>query len=377
MKLTDFSINAYKNTENKLYNSNSKKEIDDYAISENALLKVPQKNKSEEKTESVYRRVAKFLTLIGIEEASKILPHLSPAQTEKIIPELASIKKIDSEEAKNILEEFKSLMTLSRENGGVNTAKNILEKAFGSKKADEVLEKAYPFKRGKPFEYLSEANAEKISILLKDESAPVRALVLSHLKPEVAAAFIQKLPDSQKKEVIIRLAKLKEIDPQIVAKVDESIEKKFNSLVVDNSSSIDGKNILSEILKKMDSASEEKLLSQISQTDSELSDELREKLFTIQDIINADDRFIQQKLQNMSDRDIALLIIQKDENFRNKILNNVSQNRKKLILETEENIKPVLSADVQKVTTQFFSYLRRSFEDGILIIKGRNDDIYV
>ena len=42
--------------------------------------------------DSVYRRVAKFLLLIGVNEAAKILPHLTAEQTEKIIPELALIE---------------------------------------------------------------------------------------------------------------------------------------------------------------------------------------------------------------------------------------------------------------------------------------------
>lgn len=351
--------------------------ITEEAIKNGGLLKVPVSPPQKDGKDSVYRRVAKFLMLIGVDEAAKILPHLTPEQVEKIIPEITTIRFIDESEKKEIFEEFKNLTDRARENGGVNTARNILEKAFGSQKAGEVLEKAVPFKNGKPFNYLSEADPEKLEALLKDESAWVRALVCSNLPAKKAAAYIQNLPETEKTDLIVHLAKLKKMNPEVVARIDEAMQKKMNSLITQKSDSIDGKNILAGILKQMDSASEEKLLNQISSTDPSLSEDLRERLFTIDDIVNADDRFIQKKLQLMSDESIAFLIHSKKEDFRNKILSNVSQNRKAQILDEEERHSPMRKADVEKETSLFFAFMRRSWEEGKLVIKGRDDEVYV
>ncbi|MDE6351168.1 MAG: flagellar motor switch protein FliG, partial [Treponemataceae bacterium] len=103
------------------------------ALAQGGLLKVPAR--TADGKESVYRRVAKFLLLIGENEAAKIMPHLGEAQIEKIVPELASIRRVDPEEAAAILAEFQSLMQKAREDGGVETARAMLEKAFGAEKA--------------------------------------------------------------------------------------------------------------------------------------------------------------------------------------------------------------------------------------------------
>ena len=68
-------------------------------------VKVPLPSKTEEK-ESIFRRVAKFLLIIGIDEAAKILPHLFPEQVDKIALEIASIRSVDEDEAALILAEF-------------------------------------------------------------------------------------------------------------------------------------------------------------------------------------------------------------------------------------------------------------------------------
>lgn len=418
MKLSDFGINAYKKNSKKVsdsennqkessplknqvqksnsniynpqkndkkpfevpesnYEGNFQAKVAAKALTSGGLLKVPEEPKEADGRDSVYRRVAKFLLLIGVDEAAKILPHLSDEQTEKIIPEIATIRTISNDEAEKILEEFKGLFDKARNQGGLETAKNILDKAFGEKKADELLEKVEPFANGKPFEYLSEADPDRVSVLLKDESNPVRALVLSYLKPQVSAAVISSMNDEDKKDVVIRLAKLKEVNPDIVKRVDKAMQEKMNNLATSKSNKIDGKSTLAQILKKMSPEAEEGILNQLSDSDPELGADLREKLFTIEDILNADDKYLQKYLVDANENDIAYLIAGKEDEFREKILKNVSENRRKSILETEKILKPMRRADCEKATSKFFSEMRRAYEDGKLYIKGRDDEIYV
>ena len=100
-------INAKDLTENKPSASQALENSVEY-LKTGGLLKVPVEQTPDGK-DSVYRRVAKFLLLIGEDEAAKILPHLSETQIEKIIPEIASIRTVSKEEAAVILEEFNGL----------------------------------------------------------------------------------------------------------------------------------------------------------------------------------------------------------------------------------------------------------------------------
>ncbi len=341
------------------------------------LVKVPEKPREEDGRENVYRRVAKFLLLIGENEAAKILPHLTDEQIERIIPEIASIRHVDKDEAEVILAEFQSLVQKSREDGGVDTARTILEKAFGADKAESMLSKAMPFKGAKPFEYLAEADSDRVLQLLKDEGGAVRSLVLSYLNPKVSAAVIQSLPPDEKKDVIVRLARLKELNPEVVRRVDEAMKEKMDSLATEKSDRIDGRSALAQILKKMPLGAEEEILGNLSAQDPDLGADLRNRLFTEEDIINADNRFVAETLHGMDNVEIALLIAGKDDAFRKKILSNVSQNRAGLILDEEDARKPLLRRDCEKITALFFATLRRAWEDGTLIIKGRDEDVYI
>lgn len=337
--------------------------------------KVKAKSSSGDK-ESMYRRVAKFLLLIGIDEAAKILPHLTDEQTERIIPEIASIRQIDPEEAETILAEFQSLVTRARQNGGVDTAYSILAKAYGPDKAAAMIKKAVPDVDGKPFEYLSEIDADRLNLLISDESIAVQAIVLSKVKPQVAAQVLNMMDETAKKDVVIRLARMKSISPEVIKRMDKTIHEKLKALNVSAAQKTDGRGALAQILRKMDPNVEQNILDTLSMQDPDLSRDLRDRLFTIEDVINADDRYIQKVLREMDNGDIAFLLGGKDNAFRLKILSNISKGRGDLVLEEEQLKKPMLKRDVEKVTTKFFSELRRAWEDGSLIVKG-DDDIYV
>lgn len=344
-------------------------------LTSGGLVKIPA---SSTEKDSIYRRVAKFLVIVGIDEAAKILPHLTEEQTEKIIPEIASIQKITPEESASILEEFESLVEKAREEGGLETARNILTKAYGSEKAEDMLKKSVKYPDGKPFDYLSDANAERIKVLIDGESDAVKSLVLSQIEPKKAAKVINLMDVDDKKKIVLRLAKMKPVAPEVLAEIDRSLHEKLLTQNTENSQNMDGRGVLAQILKRMNPSVENSIINTLSEQDPELGEDLRKRLFTEEDVIGSDDRFIQNYLHDMEDRDIAVLIYGKNDAFREKILSNVSKNRRRVILDEESMIHHLTKSDSEKMTSSFYSILRRAWENGDLRVSGRDEgEVYV
>ena len=344
-------------------------------LTSGGLVKIPA---SSTEKDSIYRRVAKFLVIVGIDEAAKILPHLTEEQTEKIIPEIASIQKITPEESASILEEFESLVEKAREEGGLETARNILTKAYGSEKAEDMLKKSVKYPDGKPFDYLSDANAERIKVLIDGESDAVKSLVLSQIEPKKAAKVINLMDVDDKKKIVLRLAKIKPVAPEVLAEIDRSLHEKLLTQNTENSQNMDGRGVLAQILKRMNPSVENSIINTLSEQDPELGEDLRKRLFTEEDVIGSDDRFIQNYLHDMEDRGIAVLIYGKNDAFREKILSNVSKNRRRVILDEESMVHHLTKSDSEKMTSSFYSVLRRAWENGDLRVSGRDEgEVYV
>jgi flagellar motor switch protein FliG len=338
---------------------------------------VPVEEAAPDGSDSVYRRVAKFLLLIGEDEAAKILPHLSETQIEKIIPEIASIRTVSKEEAAVILEEFNGLLNKAREQGGVDTAREMLEKAYGKKRADELLKKAMPLEGKVPFNYLKDADNERVYLLIKDENPGVQSMVLSHLEPKKAAKIINLMTPEEKKEVVMRLAKMEPVSPDILRRVDQAMHEKSLSQTVEKAENIDGRNALAQILKKMDSGTEEDIIKSLSAEDPDLGYDLKKRLFTLDDVIAADDKFVQETLREFSDEELAYLVAAKSDEFRAKIFDNISHARKNEVAAQEDILKPMRRSTCEEITSRFVGILRRAYEEGKLIIKGRNEEAYI
>ena len=347
------------------------------ALVSGGLLKVPVSKKEADGRDSVYRRVAKFLLIIGVDEAAKILPHLTEEQTEKIIPEIASIRSVSPEETRQILEEFETLLKNAREGGGIDTAREILRKAYGEKKAKELIDKSVPFPLEKPFEYLNDIDNERINLLLKEESVQVKALILSHLNPKKAASVINLMDSKEKSEVAFRLLKLEPVSPEVIKNLDEVLHKKVLLQNSQRTNSLDGKKILAEILKKMSFSTENSILSKISTEEPSLANDLRERLFTVDDVVSSDDRFVQETLMMYSNYEIACLVYKREEKFTKKIFQCISQGRVSQVQEEFNINQTFLKSECDKIYSKFLNTLRNAFEEGKLFIKNRTDDVYI
>ncbi len=334
------------------------------------LIKVPQENTKEE---SPFRRVAKFLYLVGEKQAAHVLQKLTREQIEKVTAEMLTIRYIDKDEAAYILSQFTALYNDTKNSiGGVETAETILKKAFGNEKAQEILDRAVPVIPEKPFDFLDNIDADRLNTLLKDELPSTKALVLSQLKPSIAAAYIKQLNDEDKKEVVLRLARLEKIHPEVLQTVSTSIREKFNQLQTGSSETIDGRKTLAAILRHSNSEIGDLILHNLASESPDLERDIRDRLFTLEDVVLADNLFLQKKLSDMEDEEIAALISYKSTAFEQKILSNISKNRAQYILD-EQKSHPQPRHICIEVTNRFLLSLRKSWEAGDLILTGKDE----
>ncbi|MBN2875724.1 MAG: hypothetical protein JXM71_11565, partial [Spirochaetales bacterium] len=263
-------------------------------------------------------KAAKFLLLLGRDEAANVIRHLKPDEIEKISRQIAAIDRIDTAEANEILTEFGWLAKTQGANleGGPEIAERMLEAAFGADKARELFRKAVP-NAIKPFSFLNDFEARQLLVLLKDESPQMVAMILPYLNAKLASGFITELPQAVRSDVIQRIARLDRASPEVVERVEAVLRDKIAKIGrSDAGERIDGASVLAGILKHMDGAMEDSILSGIEEANPDLSKDIRERLFTADDILRVPDRDMQKGLRDLSERDLALLLKGKSQAFR-------------------------------------------------------------
>lgn len=320
-------------------------------------------------------KAAKFLLLLGRDEAATVIRHLKPEEIEKISRQIAAIESIDTAEANQILTEFGWLAKTQSANlaGGPDIAERMLEAAFGQEKAQEVFRRAVPEAR-KPFAFLNDFEASQLLVLLKDESPQVLAMILPYIDAKLASGVISALPPPVRTDVVRRIARLERAQTDIIERVEAVLRDKAARLGRNAPGErIDGAAVLANILKHVDSGMEDGILSGIEENDPTLSHDIRERLFTADDLLRVADRDMQKGLRDMSERDIALLLKGKSQSFRDKVLENVSRSKKTIVLEEFDILGTVRRDDVDKATKQFVGWFKKRWEDGDLVLDGDDD----
>ncbi|MDR3148213.1 MAG: flagellar motor switch protein FliG [Treponema sp.] len=310
--------------------------------------------------ESKYRRLAKFFVLIGAEEAARILPRLEPEQIEAVSREIACLRGIGAEEGQEILNEFMALLSSPQcfagaFSGGPEAARRILYAAFGPERGEGILNKTLP--PSKPFEFLEDLPAGQISLLLKDESPAVKALVLSRLSPKLSAAVLAAEPPDGRAELVRRVARQREVAPEVLEQTTRTLREQAQAFGQTDDLEIDGMKALASILRQGDYSFGDKILRSLEEQDAGLGQDLKDRLLTLKDVVTMDDRTLQEKLRSMADRDIALLLKGQEQDFTEKLLSNVSVERRQTIREEWEIMGAVPRRDVDAALRSFLDWL--------------------
>ncbi|MBQ7669072.1 MAG: flagellar motor switch protein FliG [Clostridia bacterium] len=329
------------------------------------------------------QKAAMFLISIGPEKSAEIMRHLKDEEIEEVTKAIAGIKKLKNTYQEKVIEEFYQL-SLAQEyitEGGINYAKEILEKAFGSSKSEIILKKMTASLRSNgPFEFVKSLDPMKIAQLIKNEHPQTIALILYNIKYQQAATVLSLLPKDKQADVARRVAMMEKPSYDVVKQVEEILQKKisYDYMNDDMSSTISGVETLTEILRASDRGTEQVVMDYLKKENSELEEEIRKKLFTYEDIIKLDDKSIQRVLKDIDNHVLALAIKASQKNIQDLLYKNLSNRVADLIREDIEVMGPVRVRDVEAAQDEIVMKIRDLEKTGEIVInRGGEDEVFV
>ena len=262
--------------------------------------------------------------------------------------------------------------------GGIGYAKDLLQKALGQEKANEVLGKLTASLQVRPFEFIRKTEASQILNFIQDEHPQTIALILSYLSPQQAAGIIGALTPDKQTDVAKRIATMDRTSPDVVKEVENILEQKLASLVSQDYTIVGGVDSVVEVLNTVDRGTEKHIMENLEIEEPELADEIRKKMFVFEDILMLDDRSIQRVLREVENGELAVALKNANEDVQNAIFNNMSTRLADMIREDMEYMGPVRLKDVEEAQQKIVNVIRR-LEDSaeIVISRGGGDEIIV
>ena len=332
------------------------------------------------KLSGVQKAAILFITL-GPEVSSGILKKLPEAEIQKITYEIANITSVTSEQREGILNEFLQI-NKARDyiiEGGMDYARELLSKALGPHRANEILEKvSEATQQYRPFSIARKADAHQLLNVITYEHPQTIALILCYLQPEKAAQVMAELPEETQSEVAYRIATMSTTSPMVIKEIEKVLESKLSSVVRTEMTTLGGVETLVDILNQVDRTTERNITESLEREDAELADRVKSSMFVFEDIITLDDVAIQRILREVEAKDLALALKGCSEEVAEVIYKNQSKRAAASLKEDMEFLGPVRLMDVEKARQGIVAVIRRLDEAGeIIISRGGEDAIIV
>ncbi|MCR3920895.1 MAG: flagellar motor switch protein FliG [Firmicutes bacterium] len=318
-------------------------------------------------------KVAVFLITLGPEVSSQMLKRFSDNEIERITMEIANTTAVSGEKVDTVLDEF-LLLSEARQymvDGGMNYAKDILERTLGTQKAGTIIKKLKDSSQIKPFNFVRDVDPKQLSNIVKQEHPQTIALILSYLQPEQSAIVLSELDLDVQPDIARRMALMERTSPEVLKEVEKVLESRLSSVMFQDFTAAGGIPSLVNILNRVDRSTEKHILEELEKHDEELAEEIRMRMFVFEDIVTLEDSAIQRVLREVDTKDLALALKGVDSDVSERILMNVSTRAAEMIREDIEYMGPVKLKDVEEAQQRTVAVIRQLDEAGeIALVRG-------
>ena len=324
------------------------------------------------------QKAATVIISLGTETASKLYKYLSEDELEALTLEVAKMENIPPEVTERALDDFYKLCLTQKviTDGGLEYARNVLEKAFGLQMATSLLDRVTKSLKVRSFEFLRKADSKNLFAIIQHERPQTLALILSYARADQASSVIQELPKSKRIKVVECIAKMESTSPDTIKVVESVLEKKFSSVLSMDLAQIGGIDYIADVLNNMDRSNEKFIFDELSKKDAKLADDIRKKMFVFEDITLLDNRSIQKFLQQVESHDLVYALKGATKEVADLIFANMSTRMGETIKSDLEYTYNVRVRDVEEAQQRIVAVIRRLEEEGELIIaKGGQDEI--
>ncbi len=324
------------------------------------------------------QKSAILLVTLGPEVSAEIFKHLSDEEVEDLSLEIARLDRVESEQREQVLNEFNEMLKAQEyiSKGGMDTAQDILEKALGSQKAKEMIDKLTTSQEVRPFDFIRQADPQHILNFIQGEHPQTIALVMAYLDSEVSSQIMQELPMDLQADVAKRIAVMDRTSPEMIREVERVLERKLSSLVNEEYASTGGISAIVNMLNSVDRSTEKSILESLEEEDPELAEEIRKQLFVFEDITILDDNSIQRVLREIDQDELSMALKAVEDEVQQKIFDNMSERAANMLKEELEFMGPVRLSDVEEAQQQIVNVIQRLEEEGeIVVARGGEEEI--
>ena len=320
------------------------------------------------------KKAAILLLALGEDAAADVMKNLEEAEIQQVGYYMSRFTDVSPEELDIVLEEFYRKSVMADEGVNISSSpdfvKNALTKALGADRAKELSDNLRAGEEDAGLEALRYAEPIMISNYIRTEHPQTIALILSYLKnAEQSSAVLRELPESLQADILYRMAVIESIPPGVISEMNEVLTEEMKT-AGSMAASVGGVEPVAEILNSVDKATETRILSSIEETNPDLAEQIRELMFTFEDMALIDAKQMQLVMKDVDQADMVLALKTASDAVKELIFSSMSSRAAEMVREDLENLGPAKLSDVEAAQQKIIKVVKKLEEAGTIIIAG-------
>lgn len=314
--------------------------------------------------------LAMLLLSIDQELSAKVMRHFTDDTVDKVTRAMQTLKEmaIDRETVQSAFQQTAARlrqggMALGDVGGVMET---VLSKAFGEERSAEVATRANnDILAKRPFAMFEALSAEDLANLLTEEHPQIAAVFLAHLDRQKGGAVLKLLDDAMRADLVHRVATLDRTPADVVQRVLEVMRKKVKDLGLTTLRSEPKAWVkaAASLLNNL-GGGDKSVLDEIESSDPEIAGEIREQMFTFDDLEKLDKKSMQKILAAVDSRQLAVSLKATTPVVEQQILTNLSQRASAMVVEERDNLGPTPLSEVLEAQAEILKMIRDMMDKG-------------
>lgn len=219
----------------------------------------------------------------------------------------------------------------------------ILLSTYGDEDAQRVIRDIYDRRRKEqPFGFVEAHSAEVVARVLGEESPAVVALIMAHIAPSVSAEVLARFSETEALDIVKRMANINPpgIETMLAIADDLGGRLKVEASMPPPPDPADSLKSVAELLNFSRTEVEKSVLEGLEEQDSEMAVQVRDFMFTWEDLATIEKRAMQKILASVDTRTLSIALKGSSVEVENNVLNNLSSRVKDMVADERELLGP-------------------------------------
>ena len=232
------------------------------------------------------QKAAVIIGVLGSEAAGTVLEQFDETSLRHFTHAMSGLKRIDATQVRATIAEFLAELATDEETvrGGLAQARGLLEQHVAEGLLMRILDDAESPSAHNVWQKLAKVGDDALADFLSREHPQTAAVVVSKFGAEHAARILNRLEPELARDVVIGLARVASLDPHVVEAIGDTMSRGFLASHSNADRKRNPADRVGAIMNYTSPSLRDHILNHIEIEQPEFAEEIRRKMFTVEDI---------------------------------------------------------------------------------------------